>query len=420
MDKQTQPNPYLVLGVDFGASTTAANAAFGRATRRLRKQADAPYSLHDLTAALSRIEEAQRSGDHDELAESFQVPADPEVYEVQPSEGLLLLPVQVQQRKTAALSAESIDELRNEVIDDALDVMADDLDTHSGVYGLGIDLGAPVSLDRSPTSMGAVVADIRATAFAQLERDVAGSTDPVELQEWGEQALGANVWLPESLAVAFLENRHTPAPILVQVVSQMTTTPAVLRTLAADPETPPDVLQELSRVDDRDIRIKVARNPATSNETREDLATNENPEVRKAATKYQRRHDPRRRKLYWIAGITLIVLVVGIVAAVLLGSSTSQVLPSEATTTESVGDATGETQLVMSGAEIESKISSFSNESYEEENLDVTVTVSCPDEVPVEKGGQFECSMEDGEGRSLTVYVTQTSDQGAITWDFES
>ena len=38
-------SPYLILGVPYGASKNDAARAFARATRRLRRQSDAPYDL---------------------------------------------------------------------------------------------------------------------------------------------------------------------------------------------------------------------------------------------------------------------------------------------------------------------------------------------------------------------------------------
>jgi len=50
-------NPYVMLGVPFGASDRDARSGFSRATRRLRQNHDAEYSQEDLTWALHQIEQ---------------------------------------------------------------------------------------------------------------------------------------------------------------------------------------------------------------------------------------------------------------------------------------------------------------------------------------------------------------------------
>ncbi len=44
------------------------------------------------------------------------------------------------------------------------------------------------------------------------------------------------------------------------------------------------------------------------------------------------------------------------------------------------------------------------------------LTVSCPDNIKVESGATFECTASDPSGQSLTIEVTQTDDQGHVTW----
>lgn len=48
-------------------------------------------------------------------------------------------------------------------------------------------------------------------------------------------------------------------------------------------------------------------------------------------------------------------------------------------------------------------------------NLSATPTVTCPDPVPMEQGNVFTCTAE-LDGDSIDVEVTQTDDQGNVTW----
>jgi hypothetical protein len=50
-------NPYVILGVPFGASGEEARAGFARISRRLRQDDESPYSKEDLTWALHQVEQ---------------------------------------------------------------------------------------------------------------------------------------------------------------------------------------------------------------------------------------------------------------------------------------------------------------------------------------------------------------------------
>jgi len=45
------------------------------------------------------------------------------------------------------------------------------------------------------------------------------------------------------------------------------------------------------------------------------------------------------------------------------------------------------------------------------------ITVSCPDDVPAQAGGTFECTATTPDGKQITLQVTQTDDQGNVTYD---
>jgi len=70
-------NPYIVLGIPFGASRDEATRAFLRRAKSLRRLGDAGRSLHtDLTAALKEIEE--RPEDPDAAMSPYRIPAVPD------------------------------------------------------------------------------------------------------------------------------------------------------------------------------------------------------------------------------------------------------------------------------------------------------------------------------------------------------
>ena len=50
-------NPYVILGVPYGASRGEARRAAARRTRELRQRAEAPYSTEDVTWALHQVEQ---------------------------------------------------------------------------------------------------------------------------------------------------------------------------------------------------------------------------------------------------------------------------------------------------------------------------------------------------------------------------
>lgn len=75
----TGRNPYLILGVPYGASRAEANAAFVRRARRTRRGA-ASAELTDLTWALHEIDEALK--EPAASVEHYRVPADPAPYAV--------------------------------------------------------------------------------------------------------------------------------------------------------------------------------------------------------------------------------------------------------------------------------------------------------------------------------------------------
>lgn len=112
----TARNPYVVLGVPFGASQDVATAAFARKARRLRRQPGGAEMLTDLTWALNQIEEA--IDDPQTALHLFRVPADPDAL-TSDSEGVLSPPPEPMGR-TSAESTAALKAFREEALGEAL------------------------------------------------------------------------------------------------------------------------------------------------------------------------------------------------------------------------------------------------------------------------------------------------------------
>ena len=68
-----------------------------------------------------------------------------------------------------------------------------------------------------------------------------------------------------------------------------------------------------------------------------------------------------------------------------------------------------------SNLDIDKLATTVATEMQTQLNLSGTPTVTCPDPVPIEQGNVFTCTAE-LDGDSVDVEVTQTDDQGNVTW----
>jgi len=84
----TRRNPYIVLGIDFGTPVDEAKKAFASVSRRLRRHADPPFTLEDVTAAEHEVKQLT---DPSGSTGIFRVPADPGAYEMEGAAELLSL-----------------------------------------------------------------------------------------------------------------------------------------------------------------------------------------------------------------------------------------------------------------------------------------------------------------------------------------
>ena len=94
----TERNPYLLLGLPFGASRDEANIAFARLARRLRRSGEeGEEQLMELTWALNQIDEA--IDDPYAHLDIYRIPADPNAFDP-PGRGLFTPPPERMQRRT--------------------------------------------------------------------------------------------------------------------------------------------------------------------------------------------------------------------------------------------------------------------------------------------------------------------------------
>ena len=72
-------NPYVILGIPFGAPRAEANAAFARRAQALKREGGSLDQMTDLTWALQRISVAIR--EPATAMELYRIPADPEAFQ---------------------------------------------------------------------------------------------------------------------------------------------------------------------------------------------------------------------------------------------------------------------------------------------------------------------------------------------------
>lgn len=80
-------NPYVILGIPFGASREEANAAFARKARALRRDGADLDLMTDLTWALQRIDVSIR--EPATAMEMYRIPADPQAFQGEGGVGVL-------------------------------------------------------------------------------------------------------------------------------------------------------------------------------------------------------------------------------------------------------------------------------------------------------------------------------------------
>ena len=103
-------NPYLILGVNFAATSDQARHAFAHAARRIRRQGGA-WEIEDLNWALHEVE-ALESNPAD-LVSIYRVPADRKVFDPA-GEGLFKPPAVALARRTEARDPAAVADVQRE------------------------------------------------------------------------------------------------------------------------------------------------------------------------------------------------------------------------------------------------------------------------------------------------------------------
>jgi hypothetical protein len=130
----TERNPYLILGIDFGASRQDARRRFAHAARRVRREGGR-WQKEDLTWALHEVESLETNPA--DSVEIFRVPADPAAFEPA-GEGLYKPPPVPLPRRTAPTSGEELEALcatgARELVDAVLAATVPALDVSNLTY----------------------------------------------------------------------------------------------------------------------------------------------------------------------------------------------------------------------------------------------------------------------------------------------
>jgi hypothetical protein len=79
MAKAPDNNPYVILGIDYGASLSEARKAFVRRVRAVKVEPEPIYSEDEVTAALHQLEQIAR--DPENAVEVYRIPGNPAVFE---------------------------------------------------------------------------------------------------------------------------------------------------------------------------------------------------------------------------------------------------------------------------------------------------------------------------------------------------
>lgn len=107
-------NPYVILGIPFGSSTQAARSGFARASRRVKSDPKARYTLEDLTWALHQIEQIVE--DPELTFHIYRLPANPDALTADRGAGVFNpAPVRLP-RRTVSGSGVPLDTAKSEAL----------------------------------------------------------------------------------------------------------------------------------------------------------------------------------------------------------------------------------------------------------------------------------------------------------------
>jgi hypothetical protein len=108
-------NPYLILGIPYGASRGEARRAAARRTRELRQREQAAYSTEDITWALHQVE--QVIDDPESGVDVYRVPAAPGILDAPSGSGLFHPPAEPLPRRSGLLSDEEFETIQHRAVE---------------------------------------------------------------------------------------------------------------------------------------------------------------------------------------------------------------------------------------------------------------------------------------------------------------
>lgn len=107
-------NPYVILGVPYGATRGEARRAAARRSRELRQRRDTPYSTEDVTWALHQVE--QVIDDPASGVDVFRVPAAPGILDAPSGNGLFNPRADPMARRTGPLTDAEFHAIRHRAV----------------------------------------------------------------------------------------------------------------------------------------------------------------------------------------------------------------------------------------------------------------------------------------------------------------
>src|SRR5690606_11723163 len=107
-------NPYVILGIPFGSSTQAARSGFAHASRRVKSDPTARYTMEDLTWALHQIEQIVE--DPELTFHIYRLPANPDATNADRGNGVFNPPPIRLPRRTVPGSGEQLEDAMHEAL----------------------------------------------------------------------------------------------------------------------------------------------------------------------------------------------------------------------------------------------------------------------------------------------------------------
>jgi hypothetical protein len=103
---QDRRNPYLILGLDYGASKDEARRAAARVLRKLKSASNSPYTTEDVTWALHEVEHV--NDDPEAGVTIFRVPASEGLLAMKAPEGIFAPPSRPEPRSSPPSTEEDL------------------------------------------------------------------------------------------------------------------------------------------------------------------------------------------------------------------------------------------------------------------------------------------------------------------------